>query len=236
MARGSEILNQLPTILVVDDDTSFLRTVEIAFRDHGRVLTAHSPETAIRILEDQPIHVIMSDFMMGRGTGHDIARVCNSLMPRPPVILVTGFADKDLAIKSIDLKIFALLEKPVDLETLIQTLERAITESKQRFAAIETQIFKGASTNTLSLNPATREACYGADTASLTLTEFRILAVLLEKRGQRVRREDLITLIWGNLNVSRNVFDTHFSNLKRKFPSLKEKLRVVRGEGYVLKD
>lgn len=229
-------MNQQPSILLVDDDLSFLKTAEIAFRPYGEVLPANSPESAIHILETRSVDVIVSDFMMGQGTGHDVARACNSLTPRPPLILVTGFADKDLAIKSIDLQIFSLLEKPVDLATLTQTLERAIEESRSRLRLAKLQLSGYSNESELILNPITREARYGAQQAALTLTEFRILQMLQENRGRRMKREDLITSIWGEIHISRNVFDTHFSNLKRKLPSLKEKLRVVRGEGYVLKD
>jgi DNA-binding response OmpR family regulator len=222
---AADELAHSPVILLVDDDLDFLDTIEACLAGVGTLLKAATTQAAIELLQRRPVDVIVSDYRLRQGDGHQIARACQLLRPRPPVVLVTGYADKDLAIRSIDLQIFALLEKPLDLDRLTDTVQRAIAESRSR-----------RSSQALTLDPVTREARYGQHHVRLTQTEYRILELLLERRGHRVSREELVTAIWGAHPVSRNVFDTHFCNLKRKLPFLKERLRVMRGEGYVLRD
>jgi two-component system phosphate regulon response regulator PhoB len=69
----------------------------------------------------------------------------------------------------------------------------------------------------------------------LTPIEFRILKMLWNRRNTLVRRDEICTKLWGRMKVTEHTFDTHFSNMKRKIPELRNQIEVVRGQGYVLR-
>jgi two-component system phosphate regulon response regulator PhoB len=67
----------------------------------------------------------------------------------------------------------------------------------------------------------------------LTSIEFRLFAMLIEKRGQILAREDLLRDVWGyrNLAQSRTV-DTHMRRLRAKLEPHADRIETVHGEGY----
>ena len=70
----------------------------------------------------------------------------------------------------------------------------------------------------------------------LTALEFRLLALLMEKRGQVLSREALLRDVWGyrNLSNSRTV-DTHMRLLRNKLRPNHNRLMTVHGEGYMFR-
>ena len=70
----------------------------------------------------------------------------------------------------------------------------------------------------------------------LTEVEFKIVSYMLSQRGRWISRVELIEQVWGKSSISRNVLDTHLTNLKRKVPNLRDAIKVVRGRGYLLEE
>ncbi|MFM8231381.1 MAG: winged helix-turn-helix domain-containing protein, partial [Chthoniobacterales bacterium] len=70
----------------------------------------------------------------------------------------------------------------------------------------------------------------------LTAIEFKLLAMMMEKRGQPLTREALLRDVWGYRSVvdSRTV-DTHMRRLRGKLGEYAEQMQTVRGEGYVFR-
>ena len=70
----------------------------------------------------------------------------------------------------------------------------------------------------------------------LTAIEFKLLATMMENRGQPLSRESLLRDVWGYRGVvdSRTV-DTHMRRLRGKLGEHAERLQTVRGEGYVFR-
>jgi len=67
----------------------------------------------------------------------------------------------------------------------------------------------------------------------LTGTEFKLLAVLIERRGRTQSRETLLYDVWGYQNpIDTRTVDTHIRRLREKLGKHSAKLETVRGEGY----
>ena len=67
----------------------------------------------------------------------------------------------------------------------------------------------------------------------LTTTEFKLLAVLVERRGRILSRETLLHDVWGYENViDTRTVDTHVRRLREKLGAAAERIVTVRGEGY----
>jgi len=203
-------------LLLVDDDQNVLSTLAHALGDVGSVDCCDSLEEAKKLVTQKKYDLLITDYRFTGGTGHDLAR---SLRYPTPVILITGFCDKDVAIRSIDLKIVALLEKPFDAQELLQQVRKHLPSLEDR----------------LHFDESTRSITLRGKKVSLTQTEYAILSYLSKKTDQPVPRSELETVIWGEKSVSKNTLDTHFYNLKNKLPELKERLLAIHGTGFVLK-
>ena len=88
----------------------------------------------------------------------------------------------------------------------------------------------------LSLNRETHEVSVNGRFVDLTLTEFKLLAILLERRGEVQSRETLLTEVWGYTTwVDTRTADTHMSRLRKKLGEASESIETVRGFGFKLR-
>src|SRR5690606_3431944 len=77
-------------------------------------------------LSSSSIQTVVTDYRLKRGDGHQVLQTARSYHPQVPVILVTAFADKRMAIKSANLHVFALLDKPIELPHFKKTVSHAL--------------------------------------------------------------------------------------------------------------
>ncbi|MEO8207274.1 MAG: response regulator transcription factor, partial [Chthoniobacterales bacterium] len=67
----------------------------------------------------------------------------------------------------------------------------------------------------------------------LTTTEFKLLTLLIERRGRTQSRETLLYDVWGYQNsIDTRTVDTHMRRLREKLGVHANRLETVRGEGY----
>jgi two-component system response regulator MprA len=90
----------------------------------------------------------------------------------------------------------------------------------------------------LVLDPAAHAVRVGSHAEALTPTEFRLLGALAARRGQVVRRRELVAAAWpdGAL-VHDNTLDAYIARLRRKLRALTDEQRIetARGVGYSLR-
>ena len=124
-----------PRILAVDDDALVLATLESLFGlETEYSVSVHSdPKEAITELERKPVDLIISDFLMPTMNGIDFLAQARRLQPDAARILLTGFADKQNAIRAInEAGIYHYLEKPWDNDHLLLLIRNALEESSLR--------------------------------------------------------------------------------------------------------
>jgi response regulator RpfG family c-di-GMP phosphodiesterase len=113
-------------ILYIDDEQNNLISFKATFRIKYTVFTAISGEEAKKILESQPIDIIVTDQRMPNMTGVEFLESILEQYPDPMRILLTGYADMNAVIDAINKgKIFHYLTKPWNEEELDMTIKRA---------------------------------------------------------------------------------------------------------------
>lgn len=127
-------------ILIIDDEimiTSTLSTLIQIMLDY-EVFTFNDPKVLIEsgLLDDVKIDLVISDFIMPNMNGLDLLSLIKQKQPHIVPILLTGYSDKDSAIKSInELGLYYYLEKPWDNNELIKVIQNGIEK-----AALESEI------------------------------------------------------------------------------------------------
>ncbi len=111
-------------LLLVDDEVDFLRTTAQRLRLRGLdVTTAASGEEALQIAAAQPVDVALIDLAM---PGMDGLQTLAKLKERIPalkvVFLLTGRATIKTGVEALRLGAVDVLEKPIDVETLVNAL------------------------------------------------------------------------------------------------------------------
>lgn len=138
--------DQKATILIVDDEemvTSALRSF-LQLETPYRVLTFTSPVEALDTTEGEWIDVVIADFMMPDMDGITFLKAVRKKRPAATRILLTGYADKENAIRAInEAGLYYYLEKPWDndhLQVVVRNgVERAalVRELEARAAELE---------------------------------------------------------------------------------------------------
>lgn len=113
-------------ILYVDDEENNLMSFKATFRIKYNIHTAISGEDAIKILDNNPIEIIITDQRMPSMTGVQFLESILDKHPDPMRILLTGYADLTAVIDAVNKgKIFHYLTKPWNEEELEETIKRA---------------------------------------------------------------------------------------------------------------
>jgi response regulator RpfG family c-di-GMP phosphodiesterase len=114
------------TVLYVDDEENNLFSFKAAFRINYKVYTAISGDEALKILEERPVHLIITDQRMPNMTGVEFLEKVIERFPDPMRVLLTGYADMGAVVDAVNKgKIFHYLTKPWNEEELEMTINRA---------------------------------------------------------------------------------------------------------------
>ena len=119
--------NDIPTLLVVDDEACILSALRRSLRREGwRVLTASTPDEALRMLDEEPIDAVLSDHKMPRMSGLEVLEVAARRRPNAVRILISGWPDEIPAERLAALGVRALVPKPWDDAKLKRILRAAL--------------------------------------------------------------------------------------------------------------
>ena len=125
------------TILVIDDNPSILTALKICLGGtFEKILTLSCPDTAPALLQQEPVDIILLDmnFSLGVNSGQEgllWLRTFRRLHANIPVVLITAYADIQLAIKGLKTGAADFVTKPWDNDELIRTLKDAIDRSQE---------------------------------------------------------------------------------------------------------
>ena len=113
-------------LLIVDDEQSIRRLCVTVGEALGFVcLEAESGESALALLEEQPVHMILSDMVMPRMSGLEFLEKVKKLLPRTEVALMTGHGSIETAVQAMKLGAYDYITKPFSpLEELRLFLRR----------------------------------------------------------------------------------------------------------------
>jgi len=132
ITMGDEKIEKIK-VLYVDDEEHNLMSFKATFRIKYKVFTAISGEEAIKVMDSEPIDVIITDQRMPNMTGVQFLESILDRHPDPMRILLTGYADLNAVIDAVNKgKIFHYLTKPWNEEELDMTIQRAYDIYKLR--------------------------------------------------------------------------------------------------------
>ncbi len=115
------------TILIVDDDPSFIEYVTLLLKSHNySAIGCRSADEAMAYLQDNPVAIVVTDIKMPNISGLDLLSEMHEYDPEMPIILMTAYADLDIAIEAVEKGAFQLIRKPFQGLTFLRAVERAM--------------------------------------------------------------------------------------------------------------
>lgn len=126
------------TIVVVDDNPTILTALKICLTaEFERIVTLTSPDTLVSTLSNgEQVDVVLLDmnFSLGVNSGQDglfWLRTLKKLHPDTPVVLMTAYADVQLAVKGLKNGAADFVTKPWDNDELLRTLRDAVEKNRE---------------------------------------------------------------------------------------------------------
>ena len=216
-----------PSVLIVEDDPDLRGVLGRGLREEGfEVETVGSGHEALERVERVVPDVLVIDIGLPDTDGRDLCQALRARGVQTPVLFLTAkdalvdrVAGFDAGGDDYVAKPFALVEVVARLHALVR---RGGTESAVEAVG-------------LRLDPLTHSVSAQGVEVPLTPTEFRLLARLLTRPGEAVRRRDLVRAGWPHGAIVReNTLDAYVARLRRKLRALAgaPEISTVHGVGY----
>jgi len=217
------------TVLVVEDDDELRGLLGRGLREEGFVVESVATGAAAldRVPEVEP-DVLVVDIGLPDADGRDLCQALRARGVQTPVLFLTArdaLVDK---IAGFDAGGDDYLPKPFALAELVARL-RALLRRVRASGAVEAA--------GLRLDPLTHSVHDDAHEVPLTPTEFRLLARLMARPGEAVRRRDLVRAGWPHGAIVRdNTLDAYVARLRKKLREfdVAPEIGTVHGVGYRL--
>ncbi len=226
----------LKRILVVDDEPDVTELLDYKFKQAGYAVRAlNDPLRAVGLARDFRPDLIILDVMMPELTGIQLLRMfrADALLQDTPVIFVTAKGETVDKVRGLESGADDYVTKPFDSRELMLRAQALLRRAKSAAAAPSTRLASGA----LVLDIERHEVTAGGKEVELTATEFKLLRLLLERKGRVQSREELLSDVWNySPDLETRTVDTHVRRLREKLGSAADVIETVRGVGYRVSD
>ncbi len=229
-------IQQSRKVLVVDDEEDVTDLLDYNLRALGyEVKVINDPLLIMGVARNFQPDLILLDIMMPEITGLQICRMLRSdnTMKQIPVIFLTARGEAEDRIKGLETGADDYICKPFDIREVllrVQTIfKRNVlgggdAQKILKVGDVEIDIEKYR----LSVNGKYIE---------LTATEFRLLRLLISRKGRVQSRENLLVNVWNyESDIETRTVDTHIRRLREKLGKSGDIIETVRGVGYRIVD
>lgn len=122
-------MNNSTKLLIIDDERVALRNLEHVMKKEGYdVFGTQSGANALKLLEEQPFDVVLTDLRMEKVDGMEILRRCRELYPDTEVVMITGFATLESGVEAMKHGAFYYIAKPFKLDEVRKVVKEAVTK------------------------------------------------------------------------------------------------------------
>lgn len=219
------------SVLVVDDERDLLELVAYNLKRAGYdVLSASNGRQALDLIVQAKPDLVLLDVMLPELSGTEVAsRVrANPLTAATPIIMLTAKGEEIDQVVGLAVGADDYVPKPFSMKVLLARVE-AVLRRAGRASAEHRSLELG----TVRLDLETHEAYVNGDPIKLTLTEFRILAALLQGQGRVLSRASLMNKAMGpGVLVTERTIDVHVTAIRKKLNDQAPLIKTVRGVGY----
>ncbi len=222
-------------VAIVDDEEDIVNLVSHHIKREGyKVKEFHNGRDFLLFLESIVPDLVILDIML---PGIDGLEICRMLKNRArtssiPIIMLTAKASEADVVVGLEIGADDYIVKPFsprEMVARVKSLLRRVNSREGKEPKLEI--------GPISLNSERYEVTVNGRRVDLTTTEFKILEVLLEKRGSVFTRDQLLKKkrLWGDDKlVYDRTIDVHIKNLREKLGKAGNMIKTIRGIGYKL--
>lgn len=220
-------------ILVVDDEPDVTELLKYQLDQAGyRCEILNDPLAFVGRSREFKPDLIILDIMMPELSGIQLCRIARSdpSMRAIPIIFLTARGEAEDRVKGLEVGADDYIPKPFSIKELVlrvgNVLKRGQEPSEQGVAS---RIEIGG----VVIDQELHEVQVDGRGVTLTATEFRLLKLLMERKGRVQSRENLLVNVWHyDSDIETRTVDTHVRRLREKLGPCAHLIETVRGVGY----
>ena len=199
-------------IYSVEDDLDIARIINKTLTKQGyQVYSFQDGKSFINAFNKQKPDLVLLDLMLPDMNGNDIIKFIRNDIENNEVEIIIISAKRMLMdkVEGLDLGADDYLEKPFDLLELMSRVNARLRRHQNKNILIY---------NNLKVDLQKHLVYLDNNEITCTNKEFDILTYLLQRKGQAVSRDDLLTFLWGNNNsdYESRTIDVHIKSLRAK--------------------
>jgi two-component system, OmpR family, response regulator RegX3 len=220
------------TLLLIEDEEAISDPLAAALAREGfETVVAGTAARGLELFETRSPDLVLLDVMLPDGDGRDVLRRIRETS-RTPVVMLTARSEEMDRVLGLELGADDYVAKPFSAAELAARI-RAVLRRAGEPPAPEAVVLEAGD---VRMNLDTHEATRAGEALDLTVKEFELLRVLLERAGKLVKREELVHEVWDPAWFgSTKTLDVHVSALRKKLgddPAAPRYIHTVRGVGF----
>jgi DNA-binding response OmpR family regulator len=220
-------------ILVVDDEKDLVDVLVYNLNRAGYdASAAYTGRQALELAAaSRPVDLIVLDVMLPELSGTEVAsRIrTNPATSHIPIVMLTAKTEEIDEIVGLTVGADDYVTKPFSSKILLARIDAILRRAAKTPAGAANLLKLGE----IEINTDTHQVSVSGETIRLTLTEFRLLASLLQAEGKVLSRQILMSRAMGpGVTVTERTIDVHMTSIRKKLGNQAGVVRTVRGVGY----
>lgn len=214
-------------ILIIEDDKNTQEIIEESLKTRDFFVDSVSDGLeGIQKFKEKKYDLVLLNISMPNLDGFTVCKMIRK-MSEVPIVFISSKNDEATQIKGYDCGCDDFIVKPFSFNVLAKKIE-AILKRTSKLIDSDTLEFED-----MVLGLRTYSVTISGESVELTLKEFYILKMLIEKYPQVITRENFLDNIWGyDFYGDTRIIDAHIKNIRKKIKL--PYIKTVKGIGYTL--
>ena len=220
-------------VLVVDDESDVTELLQYRLEQEGyRVATLNDPlGFVVKVREFEP-DLMLLDIMMPELSGIQLCRIARAdpTIKHIPIIFLSARGEVEDRIKGLEAGAEDYVSKPFNTNELLLRISKML---KRSGAPSEPAGQSRIEIAGVVIDEDLHQLTVDGENVVLTATEFRLLKLLMERKGRVQSRDHLLVNVWHyDTDIETRTVDTHVRRVREKLGQYAHMIETVRGVGY----
>ena len=220
-------------VLVVDDESAVTELLQFRLEQEGyRVATLNDPLACIAKVREFEPDLMLLDIMMPELSGIQLCRIIRAdpITKDIPIIFLSARGEVEDRIKGLEAGAEDYLSKPFSINELLLRISKML---KRSGAPSEPAGQSRIEIAGVVIDEDLHQLTVDGKNVLLTATEFRLLKLLMERKGRVQTRDHLLVNVWNyDTDIETRTVDTHVRRVREKLGQYARMIETVRGVGY----
>lgn len=219
-------------ILVVEDEPDTAELLEFHLENAGyKVTITEDGYQALKKIHKLRPDLLILDLMIPEIDGFEVCRLIRKDPANEslPVMMCTAKSNETSKIQGLDFGADDYVTKPFSPREVVLRVKNLLKRSD----SVNRTDIERLSIGKITIDKNSYEVSVEGELLELTATEYKLLILLIERKGRVLSRDILLRDVWGyESNIDTRTVDTHVQRLRTKLNGASDNIVTVRGFGY----